>query len=119
MRTATPQPAYVTLGTLNDAPTASRRSAASAPSVTSRPRAVSTPAPYLISSSGTASRVAARLRASDRSLAAALYGGGVGVPHVEAPGGKTKRVADDLGQHGLEARAHRSRAGVHGDAAVG
>src|SRR5207244_6481931 len=67
--TATAQPAYVTFGTLNDAPTASRRSAASAPSVTSRQRAVSTPAPYLISSSATASRVAARRRASDSSLA--------------------------------------------------
>ena len=47
---------------------------------------------------------------------AALDGGGVGVAHVEARGGKAERLAEDLGQHRLEPGPHRRGAGVHHEA---
>ena len=40
---------------------------------------------------------------------AALDVGGVGVAHVEAVGGQAEGLAQDLGEHGLEARAPSTR----------
>ena len=52
------------------------------------------------------------------SADAALDGGGVGMAHVEASGGETERLAEDLSEHGLEPRTHRRGAGVDHQGAV-